>query len=401
VRALLLSLTLVAACGTDSSKSNGIARDSAGIQVVENKAPRWQATQVWTVEPQPLLAIGVDEGDLAYQFHRVYDALRLADGTIVVGNSGSGEVRFYGPDGKHIRSVGRRGAGPGEFHEFSSLRFCPAATNELVVADGGLQRFHVFTNDGEYRRTHTTERVPEGRPNLFGCFRDGSLLTVNGIGGFRPESPGRIIQSRLQYRHYTNEGKPAALIAEVNDRPRVEFLHAGTTSFPYVPLTAASAVAAGERTLYVTYGGLPQIERRALSGEIEMIIRWPAPGRAASADAYNRIKEDDLESISDPQRRVRESNFYSLDLPVPDTVPAVQAMRVDELGNLWVERYRLDSSDAPLHDVFDRDGTWLGQVKTPAGTEIFRIGRDYLLGRNRDELGVERIVLHRLNTRST
>jgi hypothetical protein len=46
--------------------------------------------------------------------------------------------------------------------------------------------------------------------------------------------------------------------------------------------------------------------------------------------------------------------------------------------------------------VFDPDGRWLGGVETPVAYRIYQIGADFLLGRHRDDLGVERIRLYEL-----
>ena len=39
--------------------------------------------------------------------------------------------------------------------------------------------------------------------------------------------------------------------------------------------------------------------------------------------------------------------------------------------------------------VFDAEGHVLGFVETPEGLEIHEIGEDYILGRVKDELGVD------------
>ena len=50
-----------------------------------------------------------------------------------------------------------------------------------------------------------------------------------------------------------------------------------------------------------------------------------------------------------------------------------------------------DRRPAPLWTVFDPEGRLLGFVETRPGLRIFEIGADYILGRVRDELGVESV----------
>ena len=70
---------------------------------------------VWRLTPDPLVTIGVVAGEPEYEFSYVVGALRLAPDTIVVLDDDAGELRFYDGLGNHIRTVGGRGEGPGEF----------------------------------------------------------------------------------------------------------------------------------------------------------------------------------------------------------------------------------------------------------------------------------------------
>ena len=66
---------------------------------------------------------------------------------------------------------------------------------------------------------------------------------------------------------------------------------------------------------------------------------------------------------------------------------------------VWVGSYQADASATRAYHVYDTEGRLLARVATPPGVEVLEIGADYVLGITRDELEVERIVLHTL-TRS-
>jgi len=159
VKGMLIVLTLLTRFTGVEAQA---VRDSAGVRIVDNRAPAWTAAQRWRISAQPTLAIGMEDGEEPYLLSRVYAAARLPTGEIVIGNSASAELRFFGADGRFIRAAGRRGAGPGEFHELSSLNFCVLPGNELLVTDGGLRRLHVFSLTGGYKRTVAFEHPPEG-----------------------------------------------------------------------------------------------------------------------------------------------------------------------------------------------------------------------------------------------
>ncbi|MEX2281211.1 MAG: 6-bladed beta-propeller [Gemmatimonadota bacterium] len=372
-------------------------RDSAGIRIVDNRAPTWTAAQRWRVDPKPSLSIGLDEGDEPYLFSRVYSAIRLANGAIVVGNSGSSELRLFTAAGKFIRVFGRRGAGPGEFSERSSLILCILPGNDLLVVDYALRRAHTFSSNGQYKRTFSFQQEPgTSAPYLRSCFADGTLLTNNVPIANIPNEPGKLLPGTMQYFRYGTDGRSLARLAEVPDRTRYVHQHLGMTQFPYVPFTPESMGAAAARVAYINYGGMAQVDRRALDGKLEALIRWQAPRTRTSA-IYDRYVAANLPATNE-QRRPADAAFYALKLPIPDLVPVVGHMIVDAQDNLWAKRYQMPWDSIPTYEVFDSSGRWLGQVTTPARVDVYQIGKDFLLGRHRDELGVERIrtyVLHR------
>lgn len=47
--------------------------------------------------------------------------------------------------------------------------------------------------------------------------------------------------------------------------------------------------------------------------------------------------------------------------------------------------------------MFDPQGRWLGQVKTPARFLVFDIGADYIAGKAIDDLDVEHVRVYALN----
>ena len=75
------------------------------------------------------------------------------------------------------------------------------------------------------------------------------------------------------------------------------------------------------------------------------------------------------------------------------THPAIDGMRVDPLGYLWV----LDDHSAHQWSVFDSRGRWLGSMTTPT-PGFYWIGEDLVLGRLFDSsTGVEGMAGYRLD----
>jgi len=76
--------------------------------------------------------------------------------------------------GAFVRSVGRRGSGPGEFRR---LEWVQRRGDALYVYDGELRRLSVLALDGTFRRTLTLQgEAGASSPTPIAVFADGSIL---------------------------------------------------------------------------------------------------------------------------------------------------------------------------------------------------------------------------------
>jgi hypothetical protein len=160
---------ILAACGDAppaTTAAEPVVRDSAGITIVENHAPRWRDGEGWRISPAPVLEIGMIDGPAAYQLDGVRNAARLPDGSIAVADGGSRQIRIYDAEGRHFRSFGGQGGGPGEFE---------------TLAGAALPR----------RLHRRVGRPPEAAHRLRCDGAVGRVLTVEGVTGWLvPASAG-------------------------------------------------------------------------------------------------------------------------------------------------------------------------------------------------------------------
>lgn len=92
-----------------------------------------------TINSAPVRSLGVEEGDSALEFSNVSWALPLLRGELAVANSGTSAIRFFSQDNQLIRSVGRKGDGPGEFTG-RPLYLSLTRSDTLLVLDAGNNR---------------------------------------------------------------------------------------------------------------------------------------------------------------------------------------------------------------------------------------------------------------------
>ena len=86
--------------------------DSAGVTITTTADARRTFA---LVDPRPLLEIGGAEEVGATQFSGIQAVWTDGAGRLWVVDGQSGELRIFEPDGTHLRTVGGRGQGPGEF----------------------------------------------------------------------------------------------------------------------------------------------------------------------------------------------------------------------------------------------------------------------------------------------
>lgn len=107
------------------------------------------------IGPEPRLIVGVSDGDPGQMFHLVMSARRLGDGSIVIADGGSRQVRRFAGTGEMLWRAGRRGRGPGEFEGAPRLLAWPG--DSVVAYDPTLHRELVLSPEGELVRTRQLE----------------------------------------------------------------------------------------------------------------------------------------------------------------------------------------------------------------------------------------------------
>ena len=85
-------------------------------------------------------------------------------------------------------------------------------------------------------------------------------------------------------------------------------------------------------------------------------------------------------------------------LPAPDSAELFRYVRVSPYGQLWVRQPHDPDAAAVDWIVYDMEAEPVGRVQVPARFEVMDFGRDYLLGRTRDEFDVEYVQLLRLDS---
>jgi hypothetical protein len=376
-------VVLAAACAGDGSQDVALARDSAGIRIVENEgigAPTERFAET------PVLTLGNDETRPETVFYQVAGAVRLEDGRIVVADGSSGELRFFGPDGAHLTTVGGLGGGPTEFGDLASLM--RSAGDTLLAHDRGRQRIAMFTDSGRFASGVSYQALAFGSGAfLAGRLDDGSFVLVD-PGEMAKVSipvglaPGQVRDTALIVR-LAPDGNRADTVARVPGAlwsvERVEQL--GSIPFP-VPMHYSPAPLVFAHGSRIVVGDADTYEIRILdagTGRVEQILRKRhEPGAVREVDIETVMQRYRGQVGDDPNPAAAITLGLLENAPVPEHAPAFGGFPaptlVDAAGWLWVPAYmpRLTAfGDSPENarvshwDVFDAMREWQGRVASP------------------------------------
>jgi len=377
---LALCALLLPACGGERSAAAAEVErgDSAGLEVVMNRGG--DVSLAWRFE-EALRLGGHDEGPEAFS------GLMLGTdgaGNIHVFDRSRSQVITFDPRGRHLRSVGGRGGGPGEIQFAVGFAVSPEGTVHLYDASRqGLVRWDV---EGRLLPDHALGvRFFGGRMQASGS---GLVLVTQG----QSENPSEMVQE-LTFVPWEGE-------AEVLARGVTEVF--GPVSYPNCPVQ----ISAQPRLLAhsLVWGGSGRLlavnERPAYEvllyrdGEPFRSVRRDVPPRAAT-------QEDARAELADPftihfgtgECRIPASDAIAAQ-GMAETVPPIRRLAAAPNGTLWVGRSGAQQ-ERQVIDLFSPEGEYLGTLDgtfrfpaafTPDGDPVTV---------ERDELDLEYVVVWR------
>lgn len=379
-------VALLAACSRMDRHLSLIARDSSGIAIVESSAPQWAAGAEWRIGEISMLFEPVDVA-------ATFGAVRLDNGTSVLGDEGGTRLLFFGADGALKRAVGRRGDGPGEFR---LPQFLGRTGDTVWVYDYAQTRVTRFSAEGALiDLVNLTPPLPSAL--ALGALSDGSLVFMGQWHGVARNTQGLMRDSVAVVRY--RDGMRAETVATTPGR---EFVQRADETGRMVMSAAIFARRASAATWSdaIVLGAQADHSLRVVRGDgrERLSIRWAGPDLTlTAADVAEWV--DAQVATAAPADRDRLRAMYESS-PVPGRRPAYSRVLADASGHLWVAEYPQTEAEPSRWDVFAPDGAWLGVIRVPDRFRPLEIGRDWVLGVRRDSLDFERLELRTLYTRT-
>ena len=339
------------------------------------------------------LSIGVTEGADEYTFGEVADIALASDGGLFVLDRKVPIIRQYDASGKFVRNVGRFGSGPGEYRSVSGLAMMK--DGRLLLWDTGNWRVNVYSPAGQPIGQWLT---PSGSANSTATVARGILVdtagnvwcrgsvvkrTANGIERrniyLRVDAGG--IRDTVELPPMPEVGEPLTAVSPAGNA-------SSSATVPFTPQPITTLRVFGD---FVTgYPNRYAFEVVA-AGKPVTSVRRPniAPQPVTSAE-----RSAERTRIETMLRRTNPS--WSWNGPeIPGTKPHYAGITTGLDGRIWVavvaEARRAGSINTPggagigggnaprpqptpevkrdehpaLYDVFEPDGSYVGQVRVP------------------------------------
>jgi len=146
---LSLNLLLISCGGRKGEWEGTIDYEANGTEIVRNPMKPIYDEGVFSLEED--LVIGQKEGEEEYMFNQISIDVDNNE-NIYVFDTKIVEIRVFNKSGKYLRSIGKKGQGPGEIQMPAPTAFQITAHNEIMVFDVSTRKIIFFSLNGEYLR---------------------------------------------------------------------------------------------------------------------------------------------------------------------------------------------------------------------------------------------------------
>jgi len=401
-RATILSLPLLACAKPPAAEDRAVRMDSAGVLIVENHRPQWSDSAGWLLSDEPIFQLGQADGDTLLEFNRIRRSVTLADGRIAIALGQQPQIRLFDRSGHFVTAFGRPGQGPGEFRSLNSIQRIDGDT--IVALDTQGRRITAFAPDGSVAwlvdirggsGTPVAGPVRWGDGTLLVHREEASALSRVASGSDRA---GQTLRSRATLGRFDRSGAELNIVIDAEGSEGSVFYVGGGPAMLPTPYGRNLSYALTSGTVLVGTQASYEIGEYDPTGKLLAVIRWPGPDLTVTPADIEKLKSELLDRARGKPDEIRGVEDFFRDVAFPPAKAAYGRLLTDVDDYLWVSGATVAATESPESwIVFDADRELLGAVRMPARFDLHEVGRDYVLGRWRDESGVEYIRMYSLS----
>lgn len=362
----------------------------------------------WSVDTMVVIGDAMAPPEYQFSLPQTEDLAGMPGGGVVVVDRQAGRILEYAPDGTHRATYGRSGGGPGE------LRFPHAValggTGTIWVNDPGNRRLTGFVRNGPGTGVDREPRVvpyptAQSTPGRRIERWDAGFLQVIGEPQTGPEPAPRALlrlDESLAVLDTLWVPPPVPLdIVPLTIGGRQVRIGMGREYWPSFHWRAFSdgSVVVSDSADYV-------YRLIAATGAVRRIVRRHPGPRAVSerdresararhmAESGFSVRVDGRDPDTNAQRRMAEARVHAMTFA--EMVPRIVRLEVDLHDRIWVGVSEDSAGAVQRIDVYDREGTLLGELPGPFPMPLVFAGPDRIYTVRTDELDVPQIVVLRL-----
>jgi hypothetical protein len=338
--AAALVLCLIFSCRGRSAWKGSIETID-GVQIVRNpKAPMYPDG---ALELREELMIGTAEGAEEYMFIRLRGLFIDDQGSIYTLDQRKPRIDVFDRDGRHVRSIGRKGQGPGEFQTPFFIAHSPSG--EILV--GEMARLSFFDRSGGFLRSQNNSVGP--------------LAFVKYLAN------GDAVGTRM----VMDEEKPRYDVVlcgpDLQQKRALTFSAMPDPSAKFSLFTSVVRwdISAGQEIICASGEGDYLISIFDGSGRlVRKILKDYDPVPVSAADIDYQMKKHGIQSRDE--------------VTVPKFLPPTSWAYADEEGRIYISSWQRDpDTEISLFNIFDPEGRYLCDFRFPGEPLVFKDGKLY------------------------
>jgi len=383
---LLLSTAAFGACTKEIAPGTAlVVTDSLGTVIVDHGSTVGADIAAWIVDSAPSCEIGGPDSSDGYNLFRVTNVSRLSNGHLVVVNSGTLQILVFDGSGRYLRSMGRRGSGPGEFNVLSLAQVMRG--DSIAAYDARLARVTVFDESGNVGRT---ENIGPYGGYLRHFFPDGAALgKISNSESIAGVQRPLITLTCVMCTEDAVDTVARVLERELYMPPQKGYMIDR-------PLGMPLATAVSDSLVYVGNGDRYEFRVFRRTGSLVRILRADNTPVRISRSLMEEFTASRLEGLRPGRYRDDVAMWPNTAGVFPEFLPAHGSIQIGIENELWVEEYKTNPDDKSHWLVFDSDGALTARVETPERFVLMSVGADWIGGVWKGDMDVQHVRLYGL-----
>jgi hypothetical protein len=313
------------------SQWKGTISEEGTVTVIKNPKEPIYKNPILSLKED--FAIGGEDAQGEYAIAHPYALAVDGEGSIYVYELLEARIKAFDRAGRFLRSIGRKGQGPGDIG-FALNIYIVRAANELAVPDIGNRRFSSFSLKGKFLNS-----VPIHESG----FASGAVDSKGGI--YLEDSPLDPYGGRSAWKKLSPDG--TRVLAEIFNVPQDHY-----DRNPFAPRDCW-IIDAQDRLIY---GDAKTYEIRCFSPDgklAQKTVREYEPLKVTTQDM------DEFENRKTPPGIVMSRKTINY----PTHHAGYRSFFADDLGHLLVQTWERTADNLKdIHDIFDADGRFIGRV---------------------------------------